>query len=238
MQISKLYTFAKVLVSGLRKQKPLFALGLLLVVLSPFSAVSQTDSLSIKKEKKVDTRMPLKKRDTLDKSMPLKESNVDTTTKTEQPHSPRKATYYSMALPGLGQAYNKKYWKIPIVYAGFGTLGYFIKKNTDDYRTFKAAYTYVLEEDEGPPPNEMVERYNNDINKLRTIKDYYRRNLELSYILTGALYILQVLDATVDAHFVDFDVSKDLSIEVDPFIMPDPLRPMHASKGLTIRLKL
>lgn len=166
----------------------------------------------------------------------LKNLAADTTT-VEEVHSPRKATYLAMALPGLGQAYNKKYWKIPIIYAGFGTLGYFIHTNNQEYKKFKAAYTYVTDELEGDPPNDMVERYDSDETKLKSIKDYYRRNLELSYILTGALYILQVLDATVDAHFVNYDVSEDLSLHISPKIEPDPFYPIHPSPGLAITLK-
>ncbi len=225
---SDLVSITKVLVSLLKKQKPLFALSICIFLFAD-GAFAQQDTVPAQKET-IDRSMPLKKTDTVAVAEP------DTATK--QVHSPKKATYYSMALPGLGQAYNKKYWKIPIIYAGFGTLAYFIKRNTDDYRTFKAAYTYVLEEQTGEPPNEMVARYDSDIEKLRTIKDYYRRNLELSYILTGALYILQVLDATVDAHFINFDVSEDLTLEVGPYVAPMPQAPVHASKGITLRLKL
>lgn len=183
-------------------------------------------------------------RDTVDKTMTLKENQekadtADTTGMEE--HSPKKATYYSLALPGLGQAYNKKYWKIPVIYAGFGALVYFISFNTKEYHTYLDAFTYVLEEHEGPPPNQMVERYNSDLSKLRTIKDYYRRNMELNYILTGALYILQVLDATVDAHFVEFDVSENLSLQVDPYFEPSIQLNNNASmaaKGISIKLKL
>lgn len=225
---SDLVSLTKVLVSLLKKQKPLFAFSICIFLFAD-GAFAQQDTVPSEKET-IDKSMPLKKADTVTVAEP--------DTATERVHSPKKATYYSMALPGLGQAYNKKYWKIPIIYAGFGTLGYFIKSNTDDYRTFKAAYKYVLEDQSGEPPNEMVERYNSDVEKLRTIKDYYRRNLELSYILSGALYILQVLDATVDAHFINFDVSENLTLEVEPYVAPMPQAPVHASKGITLRLKL
>jgi len=156
-----------------------------------------------------------------------------------KPHSPKKAALYSAALPGLGQAYNKKYWKIPIIYAGFGTLVYFIDNNNTEYNKFKAAYSYVISEDTGEPPNEYVERYESNSEKLRKIKDFYRRNLELSYILSGALYILNILDATVDAHFFHFDVDKDLSLEVSPYIRPAPMRhAIYADKGISITLNL
>lgn len=225
---SDLVLSTKVLVSNVKKQKPLFAFGLCLLFFT-LTANAQQDT-SVNNKKNIDKSMPLKKADS--------SIRAETDTVTKKIHSPKKATYYAMALPGLGQAYNKKYWKIPIIYAGFGTLGYFIKRNNDDYKTFKNAYKYVLEDETGPPPNEMVERYDADAEKLRTIKDYYRRNLELSYILTGALYLLQVLDATVDAHFFNFDVSKDLSLDVEPYFAPNHGMPIHASKGITLRLKL
>ncbi len=131
-------------------------------------------------------------------------------------HSPKKATIYSMVLPGLGQAYNKKYWKIPIIYAGFGTLIYFINQNSNEYNKFKEAYKYVYDKDTVPTNNNYVTRYNLD--ELKTGKNYYRRNLEISYILTGALYILNIIDASVDANLFDYDISNDLSLKLEPFI--------------------
>lgn len=215
---------------GKLSPKPLLFLLFMLAGLFNLHGFSQSDTTITK--------------DTVDKTMTLKERQVETDTadiSKEQEHSPKKATYYSLALPGLGQAYNKKYWKIPVIYAGFGALVYFISTNTEEYHKFLDAYTYVLEEQEGPPPNQMVERYNSDLSKLRTIKDYYRRNMELNYILTGALYILQVLDATVDAHFVKFDVSDNLSLQIDPYIEPSMQlnnNAAMATKGISIKLKL
>lgn len=123
----------------------------------------------------------------------------------------------SAALPGLGQAYNKKYWKIPIIYAGFGTLIYFIQTNGSEYRNFKNAYNIVATGDTASfSTNEYVVRYNRNINQLQEGRNYYRRNLELSYILTGMLYILQIIDASVDANLFDFDVSDDLTFRFEP----------------------
>ncbi len=132
-------------------------------------------------------------------------------------HSPKKAAIMSAALPGLGQAYNKKYWKIPIIYAGFGTLIYFIQTNGSEYRNFKNAYNIVATGDTASfSTNEYVVRYNRNINQLQEGRNYYRRNLELSYILTGMLYILQIIDASVDANLFDFDVSDDLTFRFEP----------------------
>jgi len=232
-----------------KQLKPLFFAIILIVLFVPLSIFGQTDSTKQQKEA-IDKSMPLKERDStanvknpdkqVDKTMTSKKNNAeqDTADRKKKEHSPRKATYYSMALPGLGQAYNKKYWKIPVIYAGFGTLTYFIIDNNKEYNKYLDAFTYVLEDHEGPPPNAMVERYNGNLDKLRTIKDYYRRNLELSYILSGALYILQILDATVDAHFVDFDISEDISLQIRPYVEPDRNKAAFAARGITLRLKL
>jgi len=135
-------------------------------------------------------------------------------------HSAKKATIMSMCLPGLGQAYNKKYWKIPIIYAGFGTLIYFISKNGSEYRNFRTAYDIVATGDSANFNDPYVERYNANLNQLEEGRNYYRRNLELSWIFTGLLYILQVVDASVDANLYTFDVSDDLSLRFDPIVDP------------------
>ena len=121
--------------------------------------------------------------------------NVDTLE-----HSPRKAMIYSLVLPGLGQAYNNKYFKIPFVYAALGGVSYWIYYNTQGYRTASDRYA----EDQ----SSINERY------LRA----WRRNLELSYITLTAAYALQVLDAYVDAHLFYWDVSPELTLRVAPDI--------------------
>ena len=131
-------------------------------------------------------------------------------------HSAKKATIMSLALPGLGQAYNKKYWKIPIIYAGFGVLFYSISKNGKEYRNFRTAYNIVATGDSANFNNEYVVRYDGNINQLQEGRNYYRRNMELSYVITALLYILQVVDASVDASLYDFDVSDDLSLRFEP----------------------
>jgi hypothetical protein len=135
-------------------------------------------------------------------------------------HSARKATLYSMALPGLGQAYNHKYWKIPVIYAGFGTLAYFIHANNKKYMDFKEAYKYKAGDSTSIKPvgNPYVDKY--DASQLLEGQNYYRRNLEVSIMFTAVLYILNVVDAAVDAHFFDYNVSDDLTMRIDPFISP------------------
>lgn len=148
-------------------------------------------------------------------SWPLREQTVEPVNVKE--HSPHKATIYSMLLPGLGQAYNKKYWKIPIVYAGFGVFYYLIKFNNDEYQKWSEAYYFVLANPgEDLPGNDYVEKYGDDPDYLKANKDYYRRNRDLNYILSALWYLLNVVDATVDAHLYSWEVNEDLSMRIEP----------------------
>lgn len=145
-------------------------------------------------------------------------------------HSPKKATLYSL-VPGLGQIYNKKYWKLPIVYAGFGVTGYFAVTNGREYGKYNDAYKCAINlKDECT--NELAQKYTSD--DLKTIRDYYRRNMELSYIIMGVWYVLQMLDATVDAHLYYWEVDDNLSVRVDPMIQPVNIAPQGSHFQQTI----
>lgn len=155
-------------------------------------------------------------------------------------HSPHKASVYSAVLPGLGQAYNKKYWKIPIVYAGFGTISYFAITNRKEYLVAKEAFIYVSNGEEYPTDNKYVGVYG--AADLIQIRDYYRRNTELSWIVMGLWYALNIIDATVDAHFFTYDISDNLSLQVQPGLNTGQL-PWHndfrqapVAAGFTISL--
>jgi hypothetical protein len=135
-------------------------------------------------------------------------------------HSAHKATLWSL-LPGAGQVYNKKYWKLPIVYAGFGVIGYFVITNRNEYIKFNNAYvcSYKADVDTSFTCNDPLgSRY--ETSYLQSYRDYYRRNTELSFILLGVWYILQMLDATVDAHLFYWEVDDDLSVRLDPVAQP------------------
>jgi hypothetical protein len=151
-------------------------------------------------------------------------------------HSAKKATYYSMMLPGLGQAYNKKYWKIPIIYAGFGALGYFINFNGKEYRNFREAYNIVVTGDTINFNNDYVVRYDANIDQLREGRNYYRRNLEFNYILAVLLYVLNIVDASVDGNLYDFDVSDDISFQFEPMRNSMVYRP-EPSLGITLKYR-
>ncbi len=144
-------------------------------------------------------------------------------------HSPRKATIYSMILPGLGQAYNKKYWKIPIIYAGLGTLAYFIVTNNKQYVLWRDAYRWKLLQSADStiaPINNpyLIPKYASyNAADYLVLTNYYRRNLEVSVMFTAVIYILNVVDAAVDAHFFDFNISDDLTMHWQPYMNPTPM---------------
>ncbi len=144
-------------------------------------------------------------------------------------HSPKKATWLAL-MPGAGQIYNKKYWKLPIVYAGFGVAGYFAFSNRSNYKTYNEAYVCKASlEDECT--NDLAQRYS--ASQLKTLRDYYRRNMELSFILMGVWYIIQILDATVDAHLYYWNVDDNLSVKVEPVIqIPGNYNSINLSDGL------
>ena len=130
-------------------------------------------------------------------------------------HSPKTATWLAL-IPGAGQAYNRKYWKMPIVYAGFGATIYFAVTNKEDYHLYRDAYDYKMgtKTDVSQQAIDEAAKYTPD--NLITLRDYYRRNMELSWIITAAWYVVQIIDANVDAHFFYYEISDDLTLHVEP----------------------
>lgn len=122
----------------------------------------------------------------------------------------------SAIVPGTGQFYNKKYWKMPIIYGGFGILIAVISFNQRYYTTFRDAYKTRVFNDSIISPGNYPQYTTSD---LLTLRDYYRRNRDFTYILTGVLYVLNVLDAYVDAELFKFDISDNLSFRGEPFIL-------------------
>ena len=127
--------------------------------------------------------------------------------------SVKKATTLATICPAAGQIYNKSYWKVPIVLGGIATMGYVINFNNRGLERFKLAYDLVTDGD----PNTIDEfngRYTADY--LKKLRDNYRRNRDLCIIITAGLYLLNIIDAHVDAHLKDFDISDDLSMRLEP----------------------
>ncbi len=144
--------------------------------------------------------------------------------------NPSKAVLYSAIFPGLGQIYNRKYWKLPIVYGGFIGCAYAITWNSTQYGDYKQAYHDIADDDKttnswqnylpyGVDPSTLTKtQMDNYTNAFKNKKDFYRRNRDLSIIVTVGLYALCMLDSYVDAQLFDFDISPDLSMRVEPVI--------------------
>ena len=128
----------------------------------------------------------------------------------------QRATTLSLVCPGAGQVYNGSYWKVPIVVVGMASLVYVIDWNQRGYSRFKLAYDLATDGDDttiGEFPNTSEE-------SLRSIKNSYRRNRDLAIIGTVAVYLVQVADAHIDAHMQAYDISNNLSMKIEPQIIP------------------
>jgi hypothetical protein len=148
-------------------------------------------------------------------------------------HSPTKAALYSAILPGLGQVYNKRYWKLPIIYGGLGFLGYSIGNAQFEYMRYRKEYVHrVLNMDERNDP--LLTRI--ETRELPTRADDYRKMRDVLVIGTVAVYLLQVIDASVDAHLFTFDVSDDLSINFQPDFNYSAFTG-QATGGIALRIK-
>lgn len=144
------------------------------------------------------------------------------------PLTPAKAAFYSAILPGLGQAYNKKYWKIPLVYGAIGTSLYFYIDNNNKYRDYRNAY------------KRRLEGYNDDkyqfLDESRLVagQKFYQRNRDLSALFVVAFYALNIIDANVDAALIQFNVNERLSMR--PEIYPNDVT-FKPNVGLTFNYR-
>jgi len=139
---------------------------------------------------------------------------------------PKKAGMYSAIIPGAGQVYTKKYWKVPIIYAGLITTAYYFKENHDLYDLYKTAYLNRLDGD-------MSDNLNYTNANLVTLTEHYRRNREVSALLFTLTYVLNIVDASVSAHLFDYNVSEDISLHLQPIYMAK-----GNANGLSLSIKL
>jgi hypothetical protein len=146
-------------------------------------------------------------------------------------HSPKTAVIMSACLPGLGQVYNKKYWKVPIIYVGLGALAYGFIWNEDSVLRYHRILIYRYDSD----PNTIDPYPNVSDDDIVTQKNYYRKYRDMCVIGGLALYTLQIIDAAVDAHLWKFDekIGDDLSMNFQPYITPVP---GYQSVGMTVSL--
>ena len=149
-------------------------------------------------------------------------------------HLPVRAAYYSAMFPGLGQIYNKKYWKLPIVYGALGASIYFVITNQQEYHRLQ--YARLVRNDGNDLTFDEFEGILSDAG-IEEFEEYYRTNLENSFLALGAVYLLNIIDALVDAHLHDFDVSNDLGFRISPTFNPS-YEPGKTNFGLAMNFKL
>ncbi|HMX87138.1 MAG: hypothetical protein K1X68_12335 [Saprospiraceae bacterium] len=127
---------------------------------------------------------------------------------------PGKAFAYSLLVPGGGQIYNRKWWKLPIVYAGFGFTFYLVDFNRTQYHRFDNAFRMRVDLGETNSTDEFKGIYS--LSALNVQRKYYDKNLQRSYLAIVGAYLLSGMDAFVDRHFMDFDISDKLSLKIQP----------------------
>ena len=139
---------------------------------------------------------------------------------------PKRAGMYSAIIPGAGQVYAKKYWKVPIIYAGLITSAYYFKENHDLYDLYKSTYINRVNGN----TSDNLDYSNTD---LITLTEHSRRNREVSALLFTLTYILNIVDASVSAHLFDYDVTEDISLHFQPVYMVK-----ENANGLSLSIKL
>lgn len=148
------------------------------------------------------------------------------------PLSPSKAAFYSAIFPGMGQIYNKKYWKAPIVWAALGTSTYLYLDNNSQYKRYRRAFRQreagLQDEFTLDDGSEIISR-NGLISAQRTL----RNNRDLSLLSTVIIYVLQIVEASVNAHLLQFDTGDNLSVK--PIMVPDPLKIEAPTVGLRFK---
>ena len=132
-----------------------------------------------------------------------------------------RATTLSTIFPGAGQVYNKSYWRVPIIIGGMASTIYTIDWNNRGYQRFKTAYSLKVDYEKNPDkyPNGAADEFHGAYSStfLKNLKNSYRRNRDMCILLTAGVYLLQILDAHVDSHLQDFDISDDLSMNLEPY---------------------
>lgn len=179
--------------------------------------------------------------------------DVDLNVKAAFKPDPTRAVIYSAIFPGLGQIYNRKYWKLPIIYGGFIGLSYGISWNGRYYNDYSDAYKAIAGDDPLSPhnydiwgkfyPNRNPEslsdgQIQNLQNAFRRKKNFYRRNRDLCIIAAVGVYLVCMVDAYVDAQLFDFDISPDLSLRVEPAVMESSMTTSPLKKTLGVQCSI
>lgn len=156
--------------------------------------------------------------------------------------NPTKATWLAVVFPGGGQIYNRKYWKLPIIYGGFAGCAYALSWNGKMYKDYSRAYLDIMDSNPNTnsfkdilPPNNYSEDRLKDLLKKR--KDMFRRYRDLSIFAFIGVYLISIVDAYVDAELSNFDISPDLSMKVEPAIINDQFHSSSKSVGVQCSLR-
>jgi hypothetical protein len=140
--------------------------------------------------------------------------------------NPTKATWLAVVFPGAGQIYNRKFWKLPIIYGGFAGCAYALSWNGKMYKDYSQAYLDIMDSD--PNTDSYLDLFPNRVNsysesQLQSIikkrKDTFRRYRDMSIFATIAVYLISIVDAYVDAELSNFDISPDLSMSIEPAVI-------------------
>ncbi|MBQ5494603.1 MAG: hypothetical protein IIT76_05285 [Prevotella sp.] len=144
--------------------------------------------------------------------------------------NPQRALWLALVLPGAGQIYNRKFWKLPIIYGGFLGCIYALTWNNMMYKDYSQAYLDIMDDDPGTASYNKFLHLGNTITKdneerykeiFRSRKDKYRRWRDMSFFVMLGVYAISVIDAYVDAELSVFDISNDLSLTIEPAVIPN-----------------
>lgn len=216
-------------------------------ILHPTDSLHLTDSLKSadiivadslekvnnKNLKKIETPVTILKRDSIPVEVPKKLFVPN----------PSKATWLAVVFPGGGQIYNRKYWKLPIIYGGFAGCAYALNWNSKMYKDYSQAYLDII--DSNPNTNSFQDllppNANYDEEQLKSIlrkrKDTFRRYRDLSIFAFIGVYLISIIDAYVDAELSNFDISPDLSMRVEPTVINDQIHSGRKSVGVQCVLR-
>lgn len=157
----------------------------------------------------------------------------------------KKSVWMAMVLPGAGQIYNRKYWKLPIIYGGFVGCAYALTWNSKMYKDYSQAYQDIMSDNPNndsykdfiPPYVDINSNLDYYKETFKNAKDIYRRQRDLSIFAFIGVYILSIIDAYVDAELSDFDISKDLGMKLEPTLFNDAFRNRPQGVGLQCSIK-
>lgn len=180
---------------------------------------NRSDSIQLQKEKSSLTEQDIP-------AVNKKQKKTDTTH-----YSAKKAAIWAAACPGLGQIYNKKYWKLPIVYGAIGAATYFVAANAKKLRTFNGYIRNIYDSVPNPSPYNQL-----DLSEIETFRNNYRRNVQIAAFGTIFAWGLSIVDAVVDAHLKGFDISDKLTLKVKPELNYSNLT-YYTGIGVNLRFK-